>query len=186
MSWDSAVKFKPHWDKIPEVILYVISKGDMTQYDIVKTIFLADVEHLEKYGRPITFDNYVAMEHGPVPSNIYNLLKPGDNFRKKYSSDAPWISTPDQNNSNVLRFSARRSYNDDMLSVTDMRLLDDAAMRVQSMTFLQTRDTTHAHPAYRTAWEKRGKSRSAPMGWQHIYSEDVNYIHDLADASQGR
>ena len=51
------------------------SEYQLTQYDIVKTLFLADRQHLNEFGRPITFDNYVAMTHGPVPSCSYDLLK---------------------------------------------------------------------------------------------------------------
>ena len=51
----------------------------ITQYDIVKSLFLADKAHLNRYGRPITFDNYFAMKDGPVPNLAYNLLK-RDNY----------------------------------------------------------------------------------------------------------
>lgn len=30
--------------------------------------------HVKNYASPITFDNYVNMEHGPVPSTILNLI----------------------------------------------------------------------------------------------------------------
>src|SRR5260370_34242127 len=74
------VRLKPHVGKILAAIAYVIAFGEtrklgVTQYDILKTIFLADKAHLNKYGRPITFDNYVAMRAGPVPSLAYDLLK---------------------------------------------------------------------------------------------------------------
>jgi uncharacterized phage-associated protein len=38
-------------------------------------MYFADRKHLEKYGRFICGDSYVAMKHGPVPSEIYDILK---------------------------------------------------------------------------------------------------------------
>jgi uncharacterized phage-associated protein len=38
-------------------------------------MYFADKLHLEKYGRFVCGDNYVAMKHGPVPSSTYDILK---------------------------------------------------------------------------------------------------------------
>ena len=40
----------------------------------MKLFYFADFMHLKKYGAPITFDNYVNLEHGPIPSAIKNLV----------------------------------------------------------------------------------------------------------------
>src|ERR1700733_613301 len=72
---------KPNYKKILEAILFLINESErrglyVTEYDIDKAVFLADVKHLNEYGRPITFDNYVAMVHGPVPSATRDILQP--------------------------------------------------------------------------------------------------------------
>jgi uncharacterized phage-associated protein len=59
-----------------ESVLYIIENGAQpTFHHISKVMYFADKEHLEKYGRFICGDSYVAMKHGPVPSGIYDLLK---------------------------------------------------------------------------------------------------------------
>ena len=50
-------------------------KCDTSFHKILKIIYFADQEHLVKYENPITFDKYFAMDHGPVASETYNLLK---------------------------------------------------------------------------------------------------------------
>ena len=70
----------PNGPKVWEAILHVIREADrrnirVTQFEILKTLFLADRAHLNRYGRPITFDEYVAMQDGPVPSLAYDVLK---------------------------------------------------------------------------------------------------------------
>lgn len=44
-------------------------------YKVLKVIYFADKEHLFNYGRFIFGDNYVALQHGPVPSKAYNMVK---------------------------------------------------------------------------------------------------------------
>jgi len=39
-----------------------------------KLLYYADFKHYKKYGRSITGDVYIKMEHGPVPSFSYNIF----------------------------------------------------------------------------------------------------------------
>ena len=48
--------------------------GRMSYMKLLKLMYLADREALLRMGRPITYDRYVSMEHGPVLSQTYNLL----------------------------------------------------------------------------------------------------------------
>ena len=61
-------------------LLFVVNelcrRGIKTDFiKIFKVLYYADQSHLVKYGRSITGDTYVAMEHGPVPSRIYDIIK---------------------------------------------------------------------------------------------------------------
>ena len=70
-------EFYPDKDRILAAALFLMNEyPGITQYQIVKSIFFADERHLNTYGRPVTFDNYVAMPRGPVPSLVLDLLKP--------------------------------------------------------------------------------------------------------------
>jgi len=42
--------------------------GQIPQLKLLKLLYLADREHLDKYDMPILFDCYVSMKKGPVPS----------------------------------------------------------------------------------------------------------------------
>ena len=48
--------------------------GRMSYLKLIKLLYLADREALNQWGFNITTDRYVAMDHGPVVSNIYNLV----------------------------------------------------------------------------------------------------------------
>lgn len=59
-----------------ELILYVANRLRYpTFHSVSKVLYFADREHLSRYGSLLSGDSYAAMRHGPVPSEIYNLLK---------------------------------------------------------------------------------------------------------------
>ncbi|MCK5719601.1 MAG: SocA family protein [Thiomargarita sp.] len=59
-----------------ETILYIGQNIQQpTFYHIAKIMYFADKMHLEKCGRFICGDHYIAMKSGPVPSKTYNILK---------------------------------------------------------------------------------------------------------------
>jgi uncharacterized phage-associated protein len=57
--------------------LFLVLRGSkrMHYMKLIKLLYLADREALLRWGAPITTDTYVSMDHGPVVSRIYNLIK---------------------------------------------------------------------------------------------------------------
>ena len=41
---------------------------------MAKILFYAEKEHINQYARPIIADTYIAMEWGPVPSTIRDMI----------------------------------------------------------------------------------------------------------------
>ncbi|MGB3922172.1 MAG: Panacea domain-containing protein [Minisyncoccia bacterium] len=63
--------------KVKKMILYFATYTDpnlMGKTKLMKLFYFADFRHVKKYLTPITSDNYVNLEHGPVPSAIMNLV----------------------------------------------------------------------------------------------------------------
>lgn len=56
--------------------------GRTDMHKLCKILYFADQKHLSIYGRSITGDNYIAMQYGPVPSCVDDILKAlrGDSF----------------------------------------------------------------------------------------------------------
>ncbi|HXW15381.1 MAG TPA: Panacea domain-containing protein [Terriglobia bacterium] len=48
--------------------------GRMHYIKLLKILYLIDREALKRWGIPVTTDSYVSMDHGPVVSNIFNLV----------------------------------------------------------------------------------------------------------------
>ena len=62
--------------KTLNALLYVANRIQRKDFHkIFKVIYFADRQHLADWGRPITGDTYIAMDAGPVPSRLYDMLK---------------------------------------------------------------------------------------------------------------
>ncbi len=51
--------------------------GRMHFLKLLKLLYISDREALHRWGIPISHDNYVSMDHGPVLSQTYNLIRDG-------------------------------------------------------------------------------------------------------------
>lgn len=183
------IRLQANRHKLLEAILYLIAKGEadgrpLTQYQIVKSLFLADTAHLNAYGRPITFDNYAALEFGPVPVEAYDMLKPGYPWGKWFGlPQEPWERH--QVSARAFEYCRpAREANLRALSKSDIKALTAALERVRELGFGGVRDETHEHPAYVEAWDRRGGARSAPMTYAKLFDHpDEDLVADLAFAS---
>lgn len=154
------VELEPDVEKILSAIGFLIKEAErrrlpVTQYDIVKSLFIADRAHLNMFGRPITFDNYVAMKHGPVPSLAYDLLKINMPMLKKYGlSSLPWKR---QEAEHIGRgcfrfFEATTPNEEETLSESEVESLSSALTIISGLSFGQVRELTHNDLAYKEAW----------------------------------
>jgi len=63
--------------KLKAILLYFGTCTDtkfLGKVKLMKLFYFLDFMHLKEYGSPVTFDTYVNMEHGPIPSSIKNLV----------------------------------------------------------------------------------------------------------------
>lgn len=71
------IRFKFHERKATAAaaLLLRLGGGRMEYLKLIKLLYYADRESLDRLGRPISGDRYVSMKHGPVLSNVYDLVK---------------------------------------------------------------------------------------------------------------
>ncbi|GCA51806.1 hypothetical protein KGO5_04263 [Sinorhizobium sp. KGO-5] len=178
------VHLKPNDSRIMEAVVFLVSEADRlgkqaTQYDIVKSIFLADRRHLNEYGRPITFDRYVAMEHGPVPSNVYNLLR-----LDPQEHGFPWEKV--QVGPKAFQYkNAGREFDEAILAESDCEALAESFVTVKALGFQQIRKLTHEDPAYVDAWEDDSEKKSFDMSYVMLYDVPaLEKAHELKFISE--
>jgi hypothetical protein len=114
------IKFNINHKKTIEVILWVLNKNSSIDiYQLMKVLFHADLLCVNKYGSPITGDNYIAMKFGTVPEVIYNgLIKQDALFLRDFEEDNPIPFRIDG-----YKITPLRSYNKDDISESDIECL---------------------------------------------------------------
>lgn len=138
-----AYPFKFDAEKAVEAILYItqrLPKSSQTFYFVLKMLYFADIAHLQKYGRFICGDRYIAMKSGPVPSGSYDLI---DEARGK-----SWLLIADHVRN---AFDVRpdntvvplRNPDLDLLSKSDVEFLDKSIAENGHLTFGQLKDKSH-------------------------------------------
>jgi uncharacterized phage-associated protein len=63
--------------KLKAILLFFGNYTDtkfLGKVKLMKLFYFLDFMHVKKYGTPITYDTYVNLEHGPIPSGIKNLV----------------------------------------------------------------------------------------------------------------
>lgn len=166
----------PNGPRVREALLYVIRAADrrnirLTQFEILKTLFLADRAHLNRYGRPITYDQYVAMQDGPVPSLAYDILKEAIGPQQEAGITEPlWRSQP-AGGKKVHFFCAVRDASEQVLSESDTEELETALNLVRRLGYKGTWDLVHRDRSYNDAWPKRGNDWQHPMDLALLFDE---------------
>lgn len=171
------VEMKPNVDRIVAALFFVMAEAkrrgrSVSQYDLVKTLFLADRAHLNEWGRPVTYDNYCAMLHGPVPSLAYDLLKGNEKaLRDHRLHGLPWKSVPYIKSTRHFVASDDAFDPQDFLSDSDIEALRNALGVVHSLGFGQIRRLTHEDPAYVDAWREDGGRAAYAMKLGLLFDE---------------
>lgn len=133
---------------IKAVLLYILKRsedGKRDIYSLVKAAYYAQQNHLAQYGTPLFEDRICALPFGPVPSNIYNVLKMarGDFRELNYHRPDDMHIASDAIAFENEKYSAKEDPDLDFLSRSDIECLDYGIGKVAGMSFSQIMDDTH-------------------------------------------
>jgi Protein of unknown function (DUF4065) len=127
-----------------EALAYIAEKWpNVTIFFASKVLFFAEKRHLNRYGRPIVADTFVAMTNGPVPSTLYDFVK--GNFGL---SGDPECFAAAIDASNHPHLTARRVCDSSVFSGSDIECLDEAIAFCQPKTFSHLSQLTHQERAW--------------------------------------
>jgi hypothetical protein len=156
-------EFEP--EKALAVTAYLAEQSGQTMYTILKMIYVADRMHLERYGRPITGDAYIAMLQGACPSKIYDSMKAlrGD-LNTNFLPESASYLTVDATTHDV---DVVKRPPMDVLSASDVECLE------QTIVILKNRGSRHMRDlAHDSVWKNTAKNTQ--MGTLEIakYTQD--------------
>jgi len=128
-------------------------------YNVLKCLYYADRKHLQEYGRQIYGETFYALEHGPVPSAAYEIIKYA-NGRAKW--DLQFHEAFELLDVNDIHVSARGPVDTDLLSRSDMACLLDAARKYGKMSFGKLKSLSHKGKAFENA-DANGEMKLADL-----------------------
>ena len=177
------VRFTFSQDKALAAIELLAEAGmnNLTKGKIAKLLFFADKRHLVQFGRPIIGDWYAALQHGPIPSQVDNLL---DAFEAGHLNHAGVSAMKE-----IFFLDTRFQYprlkklasvaNGTMrghLSESDIEALQSCIQQLGHSTFSQLRSISHDQPAYSNAWDSRESKVAAPMSFEDFFEDDPDSL----------
>lgn len=146
----------------------------MSYMKLIKLLYLADREALARWGRTITTDSYVSMKHGPVLSQLLDLITEGPNPGE---GDTVWtrhISEPEH-----FEVSLKSDPAGDLLSEAEDELLDEIYRKFGRLTRWQLVDFVHTLPEWK---DPKGSAFPLPIAdilrAQHKPAEEIRAIEE--------
>lgn len=136
--------------KALHALLYVVSRLPQPAniYNVLKCVYYADRQHLEDFGRQMYAETYCAMEHGPVPSLAYDIVKYVAGRSKwdyKFQEALESLAATDM----TLR--AKNNPNLELFSKSELICLSNSAKTYGSLSFAQLKKISHQGEAFRKA-----------------------------------
>jgi hypothetical protein len=136
------IRFRFNAEKAYQAILWMLGEADpLDLHAALKTCYFVDKSHLNEFGRPVFGARYRAMKYGPVPLEIYEMLKGEPLWLYETGQDAfPWRV---RGRGRIERVGELPRLNFDVFSESDREHLEAGFARARSMTFNERTRETH-------------------------------------------
>lgn len=123
--------------------------GAMNKMKAIKLIFFADRYHLRKYGRPITNDEYLAMDYGPVSSGVKDIAEMSDFLGRQERRYASEFIQPEPNVRGGHKVMSIAPVDRKVFSATDLEALEFAWKEFGKYDQFELADITHKYPEWK-------------------------------------
>jgi uncharacterized phage-associated protein len=140
--------------KLKAIILYFsINTNKLGKIKLMKLFYYLDFVHLKRYGRPVTFDTYIHLEHGPIPSVIKNIIdEASDDIEYSVLRDTIKVEKVKTRKNEMSKFRPLRDFTKDdekLFSETELEVLAEIARRFQDSTSDQIEKESHNESSYK-------------------------------------
>ncbi len=145
-------------------------------HKIFKILYFADQKHIVKYGRPIIGDHYIAMNYGPVPSRIYDILKMlrGDSIFEDTGGYGDSIQVQDR------YVYPKRDPDMDVFSESNIECIHESMEENQYLSFSELREKSHGY-AYERATKDDKISFRAMAKEAGSDASILSYMRDISE-----
>ena len=152
----------------------------MNYMKLVKLLYLADRRALTVMGRPITFDSYISMDHGPVLSSTYDRI----NSEPPPEGFSYWHEHIVRRARYEVAVRSKEIPNDS-LSPAEEGVLDEIYREYGEMDHWQLAEYTHTLPEWR---DPKGSSLpieiSSILRSEGLSDDDIKEIYETLKGEQ--
>lgn len=143
------------------------SGGRINKMKAIKLIWLADRYHLRKYGRPITKDEYFAMDYGPVNSGVKELAEMSSFLSQDEIDYASKYIAP------LGRYNVEsvEPVEGDVFSESDMEALTFVWEKFGQFDEFELRDISHKYPEWKRFEEALKDQSRVPMYYEDFLED---------------
>ncbi len=157
------LKFEINEEKALEALVWLANaKPGITAFYVSKVLFYAEKEHLNRFGRPIIADTFIAMPNGPVPSAVYDVLK----GKFAYMGIAEMVPEAIRTIGGAYALTPLRAADLSKLSKSDIECLQLALDRCAHLPFGRLSEQTH----HELAWTEA--PINGAMSYEHFLDID--------------
>lgn len=143
---------KIHFDKLKLILLYFANHCQyLGKIKLMKLFYFLDFMHVKKYGRPITFDTYVNLEKGPIPSTIYNIVTEAiEDPEFSQLADVVHFETPEGTRMNKMTASRKFTKEDEKyFSEIELETIKKVCLMYGHKLMRSVRDESHNQAPWR-------------------------------------
>jgi uncharacterized phage-associated protein len=131
-------------------------EGDKMEYlRLLKLLYIADRESIGETGEPISYSRSMAMDYGPLSSEVYDLVK---GTREDQAVWSAYIAT----HAKSVKLVADPGRG--MLSKYEIDKLNEVSQRYEGTNTFDLVKITHAMPEWKKNEPEKGSSRLIPLG----------------------
>lgn len=188
-----ALSFKFDFEVTKAALVYLASKNlpHFDKYRAVKLLFLADREHLLRFGRPITGDKYSALPFGPTGDRILKLLGALESVAlegetAKGSEVAELVASLAVAEDEYSTYHAKIEPDLDALSKSDIKVLDHVVEEHGLKSFDELKNYTHGMHAYKAAWREVEGQRKFPITFDDFFAEEPEKAEFLKELQENQ
>lgn len=149
--------------KLKAMVLFFATYTDsrlLGKKKLMKLFYFTDFGHVKKFASPITYDNYVHLEHGPIPSAILNLVDTVEtDINESILGDI--MSIESKEGSNMKRMVVSRAFSKEdaeYFAPSELQMMEEIATRFKDSTGKTIEEASHKE----AAWSKTSTLESIP------------------------
>lgn len=124
--------------------LIQLEGGTINHMKLIKLLYIAERRALLRWGRPITFDWYVSMPHGPVLSFTLDKI----NQQAAPGSESYWHRYISERRNHEISLKDASEIPNDQLSPAEEALLDEVYAEFGKLNQWELRDYSHTLPEW--------------------------------------